>query len=360
MSSLTSFTMDVSVFGAPSRYVQGFGALSWLPKIVEQLGRRPVFVMDDGVRRLFGETWAHANFDDLVLLSFSHELTKETAEMLQSRFEVRGGDVIIGMGGGRAIDAAKALVERISLPLVTVPTIASNDAPTSKNFVLYDENHRLAEVRNLPRNADFVIVDTEILSKAPKAFFSAGLGDALSKSIEAEATWLGQGFNMFRARPTWAGLTLARESQKLLRDNAAAAYEVAGSGRTSDAFERAIEAMILLAGLGFENGGLSIAHSLTRGLSLIEDISKQPHGFQVALGTCVQLKMQDAGDLNDLRKLMKKTELPLNFKELAGRALNPDEIHTIAEASFQAPYFKNVARPFQQQDLENTLIEFNR
>ena len=48
--------------------------------------------------------------------------------------------------GQRVIDAGKAVAHALDIPVVTIPTAASNDAPTSKNYVIYDENHRLLRV----------------------------------------------------------------------------------------------------------------------------------------------------------------------------------------------------------------------
>ncbi len=52
-----------------------------------------------------------------------------------------GATVVAGIGGGKAIDVAKAVAWKTNAKLATVPTIASNDAPTSSATVYYTENH---------------------------------------------------------------------------------------------------------------------------------------------------------------------------------------------------------------------------
>lgn len=68
-----------------------------------------------------------------------------------------------------------------------------------------------SDVRHLPRNPDFVVVDTVLLAGAPRAMFAAGLGDALSKRVEAAACMAGQGTTMFLSRPPLLALAIARE-----------------------------------------------------------------------------------------------------------------------------------------------------
>ena len=102
-------------------------------------------------------------------------------------------DVIIGFGGGKTIDTAKGLSKAHNLRLIIIPTIASNDSPTSRLIVLYDKQHRVAGVDILTRNPDVVLVDSSIISRAPTRFFAAGLGDALSKKFEAQQCYLAGG-----------------------------------------------------------------------------------------------------------------------------------------------------------------------
>ncbi len=47
--------------------------------------------------------------------------------------------MVIGLGGGKALDAGKAVSLRLGVPVVTVPTVASNDSPTSKAVAMYDD-----------------------------------------------------------------------------------------------------------------------------------------------------------------------------------------------------------------------------
>ena len=132
--------------------------------------------------------------------------------------------------------------------------------------MLYDADHNLLAVEHMLFNPTIVLVDTTVIASAPAAFFRAGLGDAVSKKFEAEQCRRHGGSNMYGGKPPLAAQLLAEGCLRILLEDGAQALAAAGTGRPTPAFERAVEAMILLSGLGFESGGLSIAHALTRGL----------------------------------------------------------------------------------------------
>lgn len=343
-SPITLFDPSIAVFGAPSRYLQGAGALDRLGALAAGLGDRVILVTDATVLGLYGDQIrlsAENAQVGLEVLLLDGDLLPSTAKLLTKDLITKAGDVVVGCGGGRAIDSGKAVAELLGAPLITVPTVASNDAPTSKNFVIYDANHRIAGVRHLPRNPDFVLVDTAVLAAAPKQFMAAGFGDALAKRVEAEACSKGSGVNMFRAKPLRLACAIAAECENVLLTQGHAALDVAGTGRVTQEFEACVEALILMAGLAFESGGLSIAHALTRGLPLIEEIAPTQHGHQVAYGVMVQ-KMLEGGDIDPrMTSLMSQAELPISFRDLSGRVATPGDFVTIADGTMGVPHLDN-------------------
>ncbi|WP_180902754.1 glycerol dehydrogenase [Martelella soudanensis] len=360
MESNWAFFADVAVFGAPSRYVQGAGAVRHIGELARRLGDSAVLVTDPVILELYGEQISALLLEaglHNVSLTFDGALGPDTASDLESQMPDLQWPVVLACGGGRAIDAGKALVERINAPLVTIPTAASNDAPTSKNFVLYDKDHKLLEVRHLTRNPDCVLIDTEILSRAPKHFFAAGLGDALSKAVEARACAAVGGRNMFAARPTRTALAIAEACEAVLLEHGAAAYDAAGGGKVTPSFEAAIEAMILMAGLGFESGGLSVAHAMTRGLSLVPGARTAQHGLQVAYGTTVQCELEGRKMPDALLAIYRHVGLPLSFHALAGRDLTDADIETITEATLPVPHMRNFPHEVSEAGFRDALSQ---
>ncbi|MND20122.1 Glycerol dehydrogenase [compost metagenome] len=353
------------VFGSPGRYVQGPGVLDEAGQYLAHCGRRAVVVIDSFVIGLVKErldaTCARADVQ-LHYITFDGEITaKGIAGLRQSaaRFDF---DVVLAVGGGKSIDAGKALAHTCGAALVSMPTVASNDAPTSKNFVVYDEHHQLSEVGHLLSSPRYVLVDTRLIAQAPRPFLLAGIADALTKKFEAEQCLKAGGVNMFGARPSIAGVTLARECYSVLRAHAEEGLALAGSGQVNEAFERLIEAVLLMSGLGFESGGLSIAHAMTRGLSKIPGARDQVHGWQVAYGLLVQLVLEDreAAFMAELLAFYRRIGLPCNLAELGVTGVDDATLLKVAEPTLQAPHARNFVRGNSQPLHSGELIEAMR
>src|SRR5690606_5224396 len=278
--------------GSPRRYVQGPGALEQLGALAAEYGSRPFIVADDNVLGLLrprieaslGALSAHAEFG-----TFDGECTVAEITRLGAKARTAGADVVIGVGGGKAIDTAKGVRVGHDVPLLIVPTVASNDSPTSRLVVTYTADHVLDEVRTMHANPDVVLVDTEVLVRAPERFFVSGVGDAVSKKFEAAQCIATGNDNFYGARPPRLAQVIADACYEIIRADAELALVAVRAQAADEAFERTIEATILLSGLAFENGGLAIAHSLTRGFSVVAGVADALHGEQVAFGPLAQL-----------------------------------------------------------------------
>lgn len=336
------------VFGSPGRYVQGTEVLAQAGTYLAHCGRTAVVVIDSYVLGLIRErldaTCAQASVG-LHYLTFDGEITADGIAGLRAAAASVEFDLILAVGGGKCIDAGKALAHSSGRALVTMPTVASNDAPTSKNYVVYDAHHQLSEVGHLLVSPRYVLVDTGLIAQAPRAFLLAGIADALTKKFEAEQCFNSGGVNMFGARPALSGLVLAQECYRVIRQYAEPALAQAGSGEVTVAFDHLIEAVLLMSGLGFESGGLSIAHAMTRGLSKIPGAQQQVHGWQVAYGLLVQLVLEDrdAELLGDMLGFYQRIGLPRNLAELGVTRIDRTVLMQVAEPTLKAPHARNFA-----------------
>lgn len=126
----------------------------------------------------------------------------------------------------------------------------------------------------------------------------------------------------------------------LMRDGREALAS-ADAGEISPAFERVVEAVVLMSGLAFENGGLSLAHSMTRGLMALKGAGQHLHGFHVAYGALVQLvHEQDGSTYRDLRAYLRSIGLPTSLGDL-GVTVSGRTIDALVGATVAAPHMRN-------------------
>jgi glycerol dehydrogenase len=101
------------------------------------------------------------------------------------------------------------------------------------------------------------------------------------------------------------------------------------------AVEKVVEAIILLSGLAWENGGLAAAHSLYDGFSVLEETHKNLHGEIVSFGISVQLVMEDVEDkvIEEVLAFCHSVGLPITLEELGLKEIGKDKIMKVAQAA---------------------------
>jgi glycerol dehydrogenase len=345
-------------YAGPLRYVQGPGALDTLGTLLAPYGPRPVVVTDPFVLSLLG-----ARLDSILsglkpeIRVLTGEITAAAVAEIAASVRDVGAGVVVGVGGGKSLDAAKAVSVRLGLPVVTVPTVASNDSPTSGAIAMYDDQHRMVAVDAMPANPHAVVVDTALVAAAPVAFLRAGIGDAVAKKFEAAGCRAGTGVTSLGTRPLRIGSAIADACYAVLREDAVAALAACERGEVTDALENTVEAVVLLSGLGFENGGLSLAHSLTRGLMRARGASAAMHGEHVAWATLVQLAAEYASpeDLADLRAFLISVGLPVTLTELGMPGPTRDDVRGIAAVTMTAPHLANLAVPVTEDEIVSSI-----
>ena len=352
------------IFGSPHRYVQGPGALRELPAWTARVaGHAQVVVLTDAIAWKLARTAVEGAFQSadrsVEAVLFEGEITRAAIEQATSMARRHAPGVVVGLGGGKALDMGKAVAHALRLPVITAPTIASNDSPTSQSYAVYDDNHVMAAVERMGRNPDVVLVDTAMIAAAPARFLRSGIGDAIAKKFEAEAADIGGARpNGHGSPPLRAGLMLGEGCYGLIRAHAADALAAAGSGQPTPAFEHVVEACALLSGLTFENTGLSIAHSMTRGLMAAPSTAGCQHGEHVAYGLLVQLHTEGrSGEfIRDMLAFYGRIGLPRTLRDLGMRAWDEQQVQVIVERSMLAPHLGNVPRPVDAAMMKDAIL----
>ncbi len=198
---------------SPSKYIQGTGTLDQSGKFIAPLGKSALVVWDQFVHNLVSErleTSFHDHDVKFASFIFSGECSRNQVNLGIERAEKEEVDVIVGVGGGKAIDLAKAIAFNVNARMISIPTVASNDAPTSAATVYYTDEGVLDGWDVWPRNPDLVLVDSRIIAQAPIRWFVSGIGDALATWFEAEAAYKGRRAAFSGGVPTMTAMSLAR------------------------------------------------------------------------------------------------------------------------------------------------------
>lgn len=323
---------------SPARYVQGRGALDRLGEFVETIGSVPLVVADDVVWGLV-EDQVTATFTaaDLPVERTGTTAYATAAEVdrIAGLAKEKGADVIVAVGGGSAIDATKAAGHLAGVRWVCVPTIASTDAPCSALSVIYTDDGAFEEYRFFPHNPDLVLVDTQLVAKAPVKFLVAGIGDALATWIEARAVRAANAQTMAGGLPLETGTALARLSWEMLWENAIPAIEAVKVNLVTPAVEKIVEANTLLSGLGFESGGLAAAHAIHNGLTAAPQTHGLTHGEKVNIGSITQLVLEGAptSEIRDFIEFTTRVGLPNTLTEIGLTVDDQADLTRVAEAA---------------------------
>ncbi|MHB0857490.1 MAG: iron-containing alcohol dehydrogenase family protein [Anaerolineae bacterium] len=278
-------------FHLPTEIVTGRGAIVQLGKISARFGRHALLVCGRQAARRSGlldratELLASADLDVTVFDGVTGEA--ELAAVAEGLDLARRTtcEVVVGLGGGSAIDTAKAIaglvqlsgtildyhggrgVDGPSLPMVAVPTTSGTGAEVTKNAVLIDARSRVKQsIRDdawFPRVA---VVDPEVTASMPPAITAASGADALCQAIEA--------YTSVGASPVTDAL--AMRSISLIGRSLEQAYT---SGDDLDARE-GMSMGSLLAGMAMSNARLGGVHGMAHPLGSHYGI---PHGVVCGL-----------------------------------------------------------------------------
>ena len=316
-------------FISPNKYVQGANEILNLGNYIEKFGKRAFLIGSSGdlerTENLITKSIEN-NQVEVYYAHFNEASTKENFLKLKEVAISQNSDVIIGLGGGKSLDSAKAVAYYANLPVIIIPTIASTDGPCSSIVALYRESGVFDSYLSLNSSPDLVLADTQIISQAPTRFLIAGMGDALSTYFEARA--------YIKNNPnctTKLSLSIAKLCYETLLTDSEKAIEASNKNIVSEALENVVEANILLSCLGFENTGLSLAHSVHNILTNFEETSNFMHGEKVTFGVITQLTIENSPELSKVMEYCKQIALPTSLRDLGFVNIEDSKLKVMSE-----------------------------
>lgn len=320
---------------SPSKYVQGSNTIASIGEYTRNLGNRVLVIADDFVLGLVKNKVeeSYKGFE-LIIEEFNKECCKEEIERLRKVVTENNIEVIVGIGGGKTIDTAKAVGYYEYLKVVAVPTVASTDAPTSSLSVIYTKEGVFEEYLMIRNNPELVLMDLDIIATAPSRLLSAGIGDALSTYFEARACSQSNAITMAGGQSTLAALNLARLCYDTLMSDSISALAACDNNVVTKALENIVEANTYLSGLGFESSGLAAAHAIHNGMTEMHQLHHLLHGEKVAFGVLVQLVLEnDVEELNKLFAFNRSVGLPICLSDMNCIEYTSEDIMKVAITS---------------------------
>lgn len=243
-------------------------------------------------------------------------------------------DGIIGLGGGKVLDTAKAAGYKAgSFPVILLPTMASNCAAWSPLSVLYTDSGASIGHEIYPHSSSLVLIEPRVILDSPLDYFIAGVADTLAKWYESD-------FLLTHTAKNRLALRLSREAARLCRDIplkfAEQAIDDMKNGRLSDEWINVMETNIMAGGLvggfGDEYGRATAAHSIHDAITARPETHQFLHGIKVAYGIMVQLVIENKWDeMERLLPFYKSFNLPISLADLNLDSLSQSELRVIAD-----------------------------
>ena len=284
--------------------------------------------------------------------SYEHadEILKETTD--------KNYELVIGAGGGKAIDTAKIVASKLKIDLFVIPTIASTCAGTSALSVVYNNDKTFKEFAFFEAPPKKIFIDLETIKKAPKKYIWAGIGDTLAKFYEVRVKHEYMvSKNLPVNFPSSMGIKISSLCRDMILENGVTAYY---SDEINEEFKKIVLTIIVNTGMvsnlidEFLNG--AVAHSVFYGLTVLPRIEKEHlHGEVVAYGILIQLLMEGREkEYQELLPFYEKMKFPIKLKDVVIMEEFFEKENEIIEAILAGPDL--VDFDFNMENLKKTLL----
>lgn len=255
------------------------------------------------------------------LAMLTTECTEVAIADLTAEMQAHGSTLVLGIGGGRVLDTAKAVGNALDeVKIVTLPTLAATCAAWSPISILYTASGAHQRSQPLSQMPELVLVDSEIIARSDVRFLKAGIVDALAKLYEFQPYQRHNpdnlALNLKALMARQAVEVFAQWGEQAVRDNQ--------HGLLTPALEKVIEGCIVLAGMANSirdaDPTPGFAHAIHNRLTHQPELHDWLHGEKVGFSLLVQSRMQQPDGQPDagLLALLRQYDAPLTLAPLTG------------------------------------------
>lgn len=276
------------IIKSPELYINEFGILKEAGKYITAYGKKAFLIAGrtawKSVRDELEKSLQASGIEYNVKIMEGYPTYERVKSFASDAYQYQA-DVVVGIGGGKICDVAKAVGNFRNVPLVMIPTIPATCACWAARSILYTEDGNFDFIQWNKTNTKLILADTGVLMKAPKRYLASGIVDTLAKWYEFEP------------------LIATSKNDVILRQDVAIAElafrilkELGGKAMknqvSEDEQKQIIDAIIFLAGAtgSFSSGKAyrGLAHPYYFTSTRIPESRYLLHGEKVAFGLLVQ------------------------------------------------------------------------
>lgn len=246
--------------------------------------------------------------------------------------------VIVGIGGGKCLDLAKAAATLAELNVITVPTCLATCAASSAICVMYHDDGSADHSISMLKEVDVVIADPRILATAPRRLLAAGVMDSMAKLVESLHQASISDYKSC-ALNHYIGYRNAIVIDEVLRAEGVSAYNNSGDPQK----QKTIALINLLltsvvSGFCFGTTQMALAHGFYDGVRkyCTKEAAQYLHGEIVAIGILIQMAYNGSSEdeIFMIISMMKEMEMPITLKEI-GLSLQSPHTQALQEYMFK-------------------------
>ncbi len=291
----------------PQTYINEAGSISNAGTYISKIGKNPLIIAGnkakDAAGSVFFKSLSKNGISAENIEIFSGFPSQNQFDSFAKKARAINADFIIGIGGGRVLDTAKATGDILSLPVVAVPTVAATCAAWAAVTIQYDDEGGYVKARLNRKSAELVIADPKVIFTAPKRYLFSGIVDTFAKFYEIRPTTEFYPEDV----PSQIALKASEIAFANLERDTLTAISEAERGIFGQAARNVVDAIIYLAGFAGsfrgEYGHYSFAHPFYHTSTLFHHTNIKLHGEKVAFGILAQLVLENKSEEEILKTI---------------------------------------------------------
>lgn len=305
------------------KFFYGNGSLEVLPDEILRLGGKPLIIGGPTtiplVLESVKETFARNAIAPLVY-THTAACSRSFAEYYSGIAKENGCTLILGIGGGKCLDLAKATATVGMMDLICVPTSVATCVASSSVCIMYHNDGTPDGSIAMHKEVDVVIADTQLIASAPKRTLAAGIFDSIAKYPEVIHNLSINSYLDCELEKYICAVNSKAIYDFLIGEGKNVYDNGLDSGRMTDVILTNLLHTSVVSGFSCGVNQLALAHGLYDCVrrSFTSEAKNMLHGEIVAVGVLMQLRFNQMPDsyISEVRDLMQYMSMPTCLSQL--------------------------------------------